>query len=859
MGVDTKSIFGASIVGVFVFALIGCGSSGSKSKQAPEKEYPQSKPAQEVLVPKRQPSAGPLDTVGYLLGVKHSALGSDFLLQSNIVEQDQVMQFQGLKSRVVYFKKMGDQMAMIESSQGHNLSRNLPQDLILTTFPIIGEDDSAVFFDFNAGMSSIFSSEDWTGQDIAGKEYRSDFSVTPTRVSAIDSMKFTTANQLEIRQLAQIGKVGLMGMTIVPVAVHYYLTPYALNKNFTSTAGADFKQMGFFEVAPQLTTTGSSVIYSTKFDLSRPIVFAISANTPVDYRRAIRDGILYWNKAFGSEVLQVVDAPSDVVAPDPNYNVIQWVDWDQAGMAYADAQIDPRTGETLHAQVWFTSAFAVGSKNKIRALLNRANAQPEKPKAPNSFGLRGFDSASRCDITLSANDLAQQFVGLLRLNYEDEALLRASQDYIRNVVAHEVGHTLGLRHNFAGNLAANYKLSDRQALFDRYIEKDEASVDLITSSSVMEYQPLFEATLTGAKIRRGDDALPYDRAAIQWLYYGRKTPENKMPLFCTDTQISTYADCRQFDASSQAMEWNSYALDQQMQTLPFQLVEKFVDKKNSSAEGSTLAGTEFDIPAWVKSAFSTRSTLMSYFDVAPRLLKVERRFAVVDDTNRTEVRANTLNALSGNIHQAGGLTKLFPEINAQTFDQIETRFTQLVDSPVYSNLLDSRNRDTVLKRGQEILAKLEEETLKAEIQTLDSGSTTLLSEDLAYTLIPIFGKRLEEFVFAMSDKCIDIEVTVISAGEPPIPMVVSPREVRKISLPVFKYPVAIRAAAARLLRLKSAAPYWGAAQKAAYSKGFNDLMVSILGMPLLAFTPNNLPRDAFQWVNENRAVAGGLN
>src|SRR5207249_11707130 len=71
--------------------------------------------------------------------------------------------------------------------------------------------------------------------------------------------------------------------------------------------------------------SGRTVFYAMKFDSHKPIVFALSAAIPDRYRQAMRDGVLYWNKALGRPLLQVIDAPDDVTAPSPRYNVIQWV------------------------------------------------------------------------------------------------------------------------------------------------------------------------------------------------------------------------------------------------------------------------------------------------------------------------------------------------------------------------------------------------------------------------------------------------------------------------------------------------------------------------------------------------------
>ena len=106
-----------------------------------------------------------------------------------------------------------------------------------------------------------------------------------------------------------------------------------------------------------------------RFDLSKPLSFHYSANTPELYVQAVKDGILYWNRAFGTNIIRAEKAPEGVTAPDPRYNIVQWVPWDNAGFAYADILLDPRSGQSQHGQAFMTSVFALAGKARARALL----------------------------------------------------------------------------------------------------------------------------------------------------------------------------------------------------------------------------------------------------------------------------------------------------------------------------------------------------------------------------------------------------------------------------------------------------------------------------------------------------------
>ena len=190
------------------------------------------------------------------------------------------------------------------------------------------------------------------------------------------------------------------------------------------------KHFGFYETYPQ-ERAGQWVLYAMKFGVDEPIVFALSATIPERYREAVRDGVRYWNLALGRPLLHVIDAPPDVRAPSPDYNVIEWIDsGEYASTSYI--QSDPLTGQILHAHV---------------------------------FVLRE---------TMMDGGLEQQ------------------NDHLRYIVAHEIGHALGLRHNFAPRRV----------------------------TTVMDYFNLTQILEIGSDIRAGKAALPYDREVIRHVYLG---------------------------------------------------------------------------------------------------------------------------------------------------------------------------------------------------------------------------------------------------------------------------------------------------------------------------------------------------
>ncbi|MGE3164302.1 MAG: zinc-dependent metalloprotease [Planctomycetota bacterium] len=356
----------------------------------------------------------------------------------------------------------------------------------------------------------------------------------------------------------------------------------------------------------------------------QPIVFYVEKTVPVRFRRAVREGILEWNKAFEKigfynaiEVRQQTDTEfTDLDPEDSRYNFFRWIASEEA-FAMGPSRVNPLTGEIVDADVIFDDSMArvfimeydrllsdlpdtffsprvreffrehpeEHPFAEIRSLLPappaaeasadgvdpHAHALPLDPAAGRAFCRYGQGITHQLAVAALADLALRPTEGQTEVDAPDDYVYAV----IKETVMHEIGHTLGLRHNF------------KASCWRTQAELDRADASEATVGSVMDYNPVNVVLDGGQKQFVTGTIGPYDYWAIEYGYgldletkdlakIASRSAEKGLDYGTDDDLFEGDPTIAQFDAGTNPLEFAQRRLALVQALMPT-LIERAID------------------------------------------------------------------------------------------------------------------------------------------------------------------------------------------------------------------------------------------------------------------------------------------
>ncbi|MCB0370295.1 MAG: zinc-dependent metalloprotease, partial [Bdellovibrionales bacterium] len=477
-----------------------------------------------------------------IIEIKKSALGKAYLLVASFRTAERSPQWQDVKPVLVSFEQSGSRLGLFRLSYA-NLYEEIPTDKLIQTFEIIDESKDSLSFDFGKGFISLPSGppfdiminhEDFK-KDVdrlnSGEESSLKIKDSFVRSINISDEKFVIEQSARIlnEKLVENKVDGLtakkqlqLEQKEIPVTFNLELKPYIKNENFVPLIFDREQRIGAFTMLSPVSGEENPRLYAMKWDLSDekgPIALGISKNVPPELVPVIIEAGEYWNRVIGKKVFTPKLDMDPGQLPEDRMILVRWIPWETAGFAYASMQADPITGEILRGQIFLTSSWYLRG-SKIVSEDYKFQQPEEQKQLITKYALCVMDQASfKEDFLLEKSP--------------NEVQKRASFDTIRLVVAHEMGHAIGMRHNFVGSFNSPTPDKEAMSLMASYL-KDFTAAAKPLSTTVMDYTQSVATAINGSWIK--SETFPYDQAFVKWAYLGQKI-EIEKNNYCSDEHI----------------------------------------------------------------------------------------------------------------------------------------------------------------------------------------------------------------------------------------------------------------------------------------------------------------------------------
>ena len=456
------------------------------------------------------------------LAVPKARLNEDFLLSFQLA--------QGIGSRglyggtmmsifepaVVAMERHGDKIYLVQKPLHYRAAAGSPSEKAVNVSFGTSVLDAAKVESVRPGVDSaaVIDVTDWMLSDLSGIGDAMRFAVatrpgTPGRTtldknrSFVESVKSFPENtnlraKLTFVPGEPVGIGSVPDSRFIPVSIHYTLAKLPAEP-MKPRLGDD--RMGFFMTVFKDFSRADETFftrYVNKWRLEcgtpaaagalctpkKPIVYYIDTNVPEEYRPAMIAGVNRWTKAFEAagfkDAIRAEILPDSVDPEDIRYATLRWSTSDEPGYgAIGPSIVDPRTGEILDADLLFEANMVQGFRYDwgVRSTAAQAvNAMFQTPVDEHGREL-GEMASLGAELSAQGELLRTVLAAKGEINPNDPVPMEFVNQAITWVTMHEVGHSLGLRHNFRSSADTPLdKLHDAQWAEERGV-----------FSSVMEY------------------------------------------------------------------------------------------------------------------------------------------------------------------------------------------------------------------------------------------------------------------------------------------------------------------------------------------------------------------------------------
>lgn len=470
-----------------------------------------------------------------LVDLKNSQLNQDYIVLSSIARGVSVMPVYGGMTwgdDVLWsFRKVGDKMHVLRKNVRFKAKPGSPEaaavkmaysDSVLYALPVIADTGGGSLVD----MTRVFLSDD----ERIGQQLRAAFAMDRSTVSRVKAFEKNVEIDIVAIYSGNSEFDTIADSRGMQVGVHYSISQ--LPSTGYKPRKADDRVGYFLTVAKDFTDNSDDehfVRYINRWDLQKtdgaarlmppkkPITFYLEKTVPFNLRPIVREGIEEWNKAYETlgfanaiEVLQQRD--EDTWDPeDVHYNTFRWITA-EAGFAMGPSRVNPLTGQILDADIIFDASFLRSWRHEyenftpstVAMMFGDDEAFAAAGASPRGHHACRLATGMQQQMGFAAAALLTRGLVEKRGELPEEFLQQA----LKEVVMHEVGHTLGLRHNF--------KASSWKSLAE--IEDANKAGEAIVAS-VMDYSPV-NVNPPGSKQSAYYTKTigPYDHWAIEYGY-----------------------------------------------------------------------------------------------------------------------------------------------------------------------------------------------------------------------------------------------------------------------------------------------------------------------------------------------------